>query len=291
MEILCRCGGHYGAALARRAGLLQEIARLRRAGVALPPGLGRQALRRPSAAEDVVNLLRFLDPAEAYYLVDVGANVGAWTRDFLRAFPHTVPVLVEPQAAVQPHLTALAAEIAGAVVHQVGASDHAGVATMHVGGDHTLSSLERYAPAAAAGRDEGHDRQSVRLARLDDLVLDPAFDGQQRVVVVKIDVQGHEVAAVAGMTRLLARAEAVLVELSFVPEYEGMEPSFAPVTAAMLQAGLHPVVFQEAGRVAASYPVERDVLYVRAARLNRIWHDWRPAPPAAEAPAGRTGGA
>ena len=84
--------------LERRAFLLAEIEQIERKGRHVPPMLRRLAKRSPSAAEDWINFLRVIDPAETVQLIDVGANRGEWCQAFLATFPNTSVIAIEPAA-------------------------------------------------------------------------------------------------------------------------------------------------------------------------------------------------
>lgn len=141
---------------------------------------------------------------------------------------------------------------------------------MRVGADDTLASLHDYAaPFAGIRGEDGRERETVTVPalRLDDLPLD-GMEG--RTGVLKVDVQGHEATALAGGPALLARIDVAIVELSFVEEYAGVEPSFGACAGLLAAAGLHPAIFQEYGRHIMPHAVERDVIFVRGHLLERI---------------------
>lgn len=257
------------SALERRAFLLSELDDLSRLGRRVPAGLRSLALRSPSAAEDYINFLRFVDPEESVQLIDIGANCGDWCGAFLSYFPKTSVFAIEPAAATFRQLQARFAGDARVHALQAGASETAGSAVLHIGKDSTLNSLERYAEQFAADRDNvikgGED---VSLVRVDDVVK---MDESAARRVLKIDVQGHELSALKGAVETLQRIDVALCELSFVTEYVGVAPSFPAVTALLAEAGLFPVIFQEYGTTLSNHRLECDVIYVRDTLFPQLY--------------------
>ncbi len=271
-----------GNAVHQRARLLLELRRCAGAGIAVPGWLTRRALRRPTAAEDLVDFLRFLRPDQPLFLVDAGANRGDWAADFLALFPDSAVLAVEPVPATFERLSRRFAGDARVRPVNAALSDRAGPVVMRVGAEDTLASLHDYAAPFAGfrgqggGQDEagedGRTAVTVPALRLDDLLPEglPADWTDGRTGVLKVDVQGHEAAALAGAPALLARIDVAIVELSFVEEYAGVEPSFGACAGLLAAAGLHPAIFQEYGRHIMPHAVERDVIFVRRHLLERI---------------------
>lgn len=146
-------------------------------------------------------------------LIDVGANDGAYGAFLQKQFGAQVVHAFEP---LPQYADALAAR--GFVVHPVALSDRAGEADFHLNAYPAASSL---LPTTDLCRKEYPQtaRSSmcrVRLARLDDELPDPPQDS-----LVKIDAQGHELPIIRGGQRVLVAARAILIEMTFLPLYEG----------------------------------------------------------------------
>jgi FkbM family methyltransferase len=137
--------------------------------------------------------------------LDIGADVGEFTIAMLASSRSVVAF--EPRPAQARDLAAMFAAVGAPVrVEAVALSDQPGVTTMRVvQSDPGRSTID----AANALSDSGEDAvQSieVEVKRLDDLRLDD-------VGLVKIDVEGHELAVLRGAADTLARNRpAVLVE-------------------------------------------------------------------------------
>jgi hypothetical protein len=83
-------------ALADRAELVNEVLRLKSAGRPFPPGILAMILRAPHRYDDFIHMFCFLDPRNTTTLIDVGANIGDFTADFLKFFPKAEVFAFEP---------------------------------------------------------------------------------------------------------------------------------------------------------------------------------------------------
>jgi FkbM family methyltransferase len=128
--------------------------------------------------------------------VDVGGWLGPWTRALSRvaATVHTF----EPQAHLAQRLEQVVP--ANVVVHHAAVGERAGTALLAVDPAPGRAALAHLVAAPA----EGAAVQEVPLVALDDL-------GLTDVAFVKIDVEGHELAALRGAERLLRRDRPTLL--------------------------------------------------------------------------------
>lgn len=259
---------HYGHALEIRGLLLTEYFRLRRRDPSIPGGLTRRIWREPSYMEDFLNLGRFVSPREKILLIDLGGNVGKWASEFVAFFPNTDIVAFEPDPRAHARYAARFQGRPNVTLHQVAVSSEPGQATFHMAENPVYSSLEAYSETQAdRGIEMGKDC-TVALQTLDSFGIDPSGHD---VTVLKIDVQGHEVEALTGAVETLRTVDVLIGELSFASEYEGTEPSFARVCSLLQVAGLHPAIFQTYGRQLGPHAFERDVVFVRRKRLDRLY--------------------
>jgi FkbM family methyltransferase len=152
-------------------------------------------------------------------VVDAGANRGQWASE-LRARGYRGAIAsFEPLAAAYEALVAAAAGDDAWTVHRLALADRDGEAQLHVAAnDGASSSLlamgeehRRAAPEAGYTADE-----VVPVSRLDAVVLPVATR-----LMLKLDVQGGERAALDGAAETLARVHVVECELSLVELYEG----------------------------------------------------------------------
>jgi FkbM family methyltransferase len=139
-------------------------------------------------------------------LLDIGAHIGTFTREFLDIFPDCVPTLIEPNPFCLADLSKLGFEL-----HAVAASNEPGRAELFLTKEwlqSTGSSL--YRENTAFFRDEVVIKHEITKARLDDLFRGRRFD------FVKIDTQGSELDVILGGQALLRQADYILVEVSLV---------------------------------------------------------------------------
>jgi FkbM family methyltransferase len=154
-------------------------------------------------------------------VLDVGANTGQYAKILRKAGYRGSIVSFEP-------LSRAFARLARAASHDrrwrvlrvaLGARDHE--ATIHVSGDSQASSLlpmlPRHRQAGAYFATVGEERIQVR--KLDSIWSDhvPA----RSRTYLKLDTQGFEKQVLRGAARSLDRVQAVQVEMSIVPLYQG----------------------------------------------------------------------
>ena len=260
---------HYCHALQFRFFQLSELSLLRRRGISLGPRFWWAVWSNPSETEDWVNLVRFLPPGDEILLLDIGANVGKFTAEFLSIYKNSRSVCFEPVRSTFEKLAERFVNDQRVELHQCGIADFDGTAEIRLEDDCTLCSLVEYreeAKKAYAIRPESETEQ-IRCRRIDGF----SYGKPNRRLFVKIDVQGAEIEAIRGGIETLSSADAVLLECSFAPEHLGKEPSFALACSLLRGCGLYPIVFQEYGRTLSNYAFERDVLFVNQKLLDNIW--------------------
>lgn len=259
---------HYGHAVEIRGMLLSEYFRLRSREPETPAGLAWSIWQRPSSMEDLLNIARFVSPRDKILLIDIGGNVGNWASEFVSYFPKTEIIAFEPDPRANAKYAKRFKGRPGVQLHQVALSALKGQATFHLAANTVYSSLEAYADTQSdRGITMGSDC-TVALETLDSFEINTAgYDA----TVLKIDVQGHEFEALLGAGTTLEKVDVVIGELSFASEYAGAEPSFAPVCELLHTAGLHPAIFQCYGRQLGPHAFERDVVFVRRNRLDRLY--------------------
>ncbi len=162
--------------------------------------------------EEQALLRRFLGPGMTF--VDAGANKGDFTLLAARLVgPKGRVVAIEPEPRNRHWLErSIALNGYGNVeVVHAALSDEHGETTLHLSelsGHHTLLSDR-------PGRDAGALR--VETSRLDSLL------GSHPIDFLKLDVEGAELLALAGATRILAREEPLVVLVEIHPEL-GVDP-------------------------------------------------------------------
>jgi len=180
-------------------------------------------------------------------VIDGGANLGQWTTVASAVFPQAVFNLIEPQPRCQEHLRATLT----APRFQVHPFALTAPGVRQV----------RLASAGGEGISTGAfvtDRQwsadvdilEAPATTLDELVADRVTEADR--ALLKLDLEGHELAALQGATTLLGRVEAVVIEVSFYDIFNQGRPLFAEVLDRLSHAGF--VLYD----FAALYPRARD---------------------------------
>ena len=173
--------------------------------------------------------------------VDVGANKGSYTYWMRRAVGSSGRVVaVEPQ----PELASYLREACGSLgwsnvdVLEAAASDRAGRATLRIPGSGASpgASLERGAGTGGQAREV-----ECETVRLDD-VLDRSSG---RVALVKVDVEGHELAVFRGAEGILERHRPTLLFECESRHLGGKAP--AGVFAFLAERGYRGFFFSRAG--------------------------------------------
>lgn len=188
----------------------EELIRLRmRRLVAHPPSLDFEP--------ELDRLGEWLSPGD--WAVDVGANVGLYTARMSAAVgPSGRVVALEPVPSTFALLAANTRVMPheNVTLHNAAATDAAGVVGMRV--PRSAAGLEDHYQSHLC--DDGADVRVVGV-RLDDLPL------PHPVALVKVDAEGHELAVLRGMRRLLERDRpALVVEAS---DAEGALAFLAPL--------------------------------------------------------------
>jgi FkbM family methyltransferase len=210
--------------------------------------------------KDVLQALR----AQGYTprtMLDIGAHIGTFTREFLGVFPNCVPTLIEPNPFCLADLSTLGFE-----QHAVAASNEPGFAEMFLTREWLQSTgASLYRENTPFFRDEVVVKRQVEKARLDDLLKGRRFD------FVKIDTQGSELDVILGGTVVLGQADYVLVEVSLV-EYNIGGARAEAVFAKLAELGFHCSEVTDFHRLAGVHNgnlLQMDFLFERRGRSSQ----------------------
>jgi FkbM family methyltransferase len=188
-------------------------------------------------------------------LIDIGANDGAFGAFLQRRFAIETVHAIEP---LSKHGSALRQR--DFIVHSCALSDSDGAAELIISENDAGSSL--LAPSQRC-LDEypqirSVDREMVQVRPLDGLPLDPL----PAPLLIKMDAQGLEPAIIRGGRQTFAKAQAVYVETSFVPLYEG-SGLFGDVHAELSALGFELRGFRAQHEGANGEPLFAHVIYLR----------------------------
>jgi FkbM family methyltransferase len=194
-------------------------------------------------------------------LIDVGANIGQFSLLTRAIHPGAVIHAFEPLSAMADTYDALFAGDRAATLHRVAAGETAGSAEINVSGRPDSSSLlpitaqqEAIFPGTAKASVE-----TIRVERIDDILRDTKLP---QPILVKLDVQGFELAALKGMPELLERAAHVYAEVSFVELYQG-QPLAPEIIAWLAKRGFTVTGVHNLSFMANGATVQADMLFSR----------------------------
>lgn len=165
---------------------------------------------------DLGHVLREILPAGPSVFLDIGANVGYFTRFVAASFPHAVVHAFEPHPLTYQVLRMNAWEFGNQIqTWPLALSDRRGTLAL-------TTSLNNLGDTRGI-RSEARLRTSVVAPSisLDELLPDLRAD------VVKIDVQGAEFAVLQGMKAVIQRSPHIRIVMEFSPgllHADGMEP-------------------------------------------------------------------
>lgn len=266
-DLLAQLLFRVGTACRVRGLLLKELAYLRRRNCA-PQRIGViDILRRPERVEIPLRVARFIPPRSAVHLIDVGANDGQWAYRFLESFPSSTAELWEPLPHLAETLRIRYPDSGRVEIVPAAASDNSGRAQIVAPEHHAMASLHAYSDFITKSPLHGRS-QTIDIAtrRLDDKPRSP----EDRIIVLKVDAQGHELEVLAGAPTTLNLVSLAIVEASVAEMFRGRAPTFASVCCIMSQHGLFPCMFPSAGTMFGNHPVEQDIIFVRQSALRAL---------------------
>jgi FkbM family methyltransferase len=201
-------------------------------------------------------------------VLDVGANEGQYAL-LLRASGYRGRIVsFEPLTEAFSTLAVRAAADPLWDVRRVALGEQEGTLTLHVAAYSASSSLlpmlDRHVEAAPRSSYVGTEECSV--VRLDSVAEEVLGEAQR--ALLKLDVQGYEMAVLRGATATLSRVAAVESELSLVPLYAGQ--ALLPEVAIFLREAGFELIFLERGFVdkRTGYILQMDGLFVSGALGN-----------------------
>jgi len=152
--------------------------------------------------------------------VDGGASDGSWTREFRKVYPDAKMLSVEPRGECQPDLQQTARDLAGVIpaATLIGATE----GTVEFNVSDTQSSMLKNSRGESFGT-----TRSYPITTLDALVQKLSFPWPD---LIKLDLQGAELEALKGATQCLQKAQALMLEVSFIPLQAGSPLLYDMVT-------------------------------------------------------------
>ena len=217
----------------------------------------RQYTRLRSLAAAREQLLEGID-----VVLDVGANAGQYGEGLRELGFRGRLVSLEPVAEAFAELERRAAGDGAWDTVRVAASDFDGELTLNITDDSRSSSVlarnERFSDKAGWAPKES---RAVAARRLDGLVQELLRPDER--AYLKLDVQGYERTVIDGAGAALTRFEAIELELSVTPLYEG-QPSLAEMLPLLAERGFRPVSLEPILLDDDGLLMELDGLFARA---------------------------
>ncbi|HMC97274.1 MAG TPA: FkbM family methyltransferase [Flavobacteriales bacterium] len=200
-------------------------------------------------------------------IIDVGAGHG--TDDLLTTFPKAFTWWLEPLEEFEPALQKLRAKYPGKVViAAAGPADGEIVLNAHADSYGSSVLGESDGPTADG------DARKVKAVRLDTVLRNHNL-GEN--VLLKVDVQGFELAVLDGAEETLPKCDAVILETSFFRLHDSA-PEFYDVLHYMKQRGFVAYdLFDGHNRPLDNALAQRDVLFVKEEGRFRTTHQWATA--------------
>jgi FkbM family methyltransferase len=166
-------------------------------------------------------------------IIDVGANVGDWSRMVSQIFPSAQFFMVDGDPDNDSRLRSSAKDIGHGSEYSIsllGPEEKDGVTFYKLGtGSSVLPELTTF----------GRSQVTLPMHTLDGFMAGRHYESP---VLLKLDVQGFELEVLRGGAETLSRAEVVIMETSLIP-YNENAPLLAEVVAFMAERGFVPFDF------------------------------------------------
>lgn len=157
-------------------------------------------------------------------IIDAGANVGDWSRLARGIFRDAMIHMIEPQSGCAQDLRALAASEDAMRFHNV-AITRPGVRKVSMAGGGPMS--KSTGAWVMEYTDPAPDTQLSDATTLDELFP----PGTPQPILLKLDLEGHEMAALEGAENLLSVVEVVVSEVSLFDVNNSGRPLFSDLLA------------------------------------------------------------
>jgi len=165
-------------------------------------------------------------------VIDGGANVGTWTQMIHPIFASAEFHLIEPQPACAEALQDLVGRMPRLTFHPVAVSEPGITRVRMIGGGEKGGGTGAW--VARPGEVAQGDVECPATT-LDALLASRV--GPADRVLLKLDLEGHEVSALLGGSRLLQVVEVVLTELQFYEINDNGRPVFANIVDFLRERG------------------------------------------------------
>jgi FkbM family methyltransferase len=204
-------------------------------------------------------------------VVDVGANVGQFGHAIRRSYDGEI-VSFEPSSGPFADLKKAAAADPRWRAEQCALGEQAAMLDMQISPLSVLNSFlkpSEFGEATFGDRGKPSSVERVPLQRMDKTLPHSVPDLSKRQLFVKLDTQGFDLQAFAGMSGLLDRVVALQSEISLRPIYAGM-PDWLQSLSVYQAAGFSVVGMFPAACDASGVPFEYDCLMTRSSPITQV---------------------
>ena len=214
---------------------------------------------------DAMTLRRFLERLPIRTVIDVGANDGTTSGQWLATFPqakvHSVEALERYRQQLDRRARASGARM---TVWPFAASDSESEVVFYEHADHPsssslLHSTEKSHELLPFTRNER--AVTVQARRLDTLFAENQVELEPEVLI-KLDVQGAELKVLSGCTGFLDKVKAIIVEVNLTEVYEG-QPSFSQLIGFLEEHDLNFIGVLEQFHAGDDSAVYLDAVFLR----------------------------
>ncbi len=212
------------------------------AGSLFPYVLEKQTKRDTNAQHTKAGLEGLIERTPFDLIIDVGANQGQFAKKMRRMGHKCRIASFEPLSSAFQRLADVAARDNDHIAFPFGLGATNETLDIKISGNSVSTSL---LPLTAMTVDAepmtaSIGSEQVEIRRLDDIMGDVFTEERLDNVLLKLDVQGFEIAVLNGATAAIRHVTHILTECSFVPVYEG-EPLIEDQITWMRERGFRPI--------------------------------------------------
>jgi len=262
-----------------RISLITECLKLKKANRSLPKNYTINIIKDPKRFCDFISFLCFNDNKKTVNLIDIGANVGNFSADFITFFPKCREIfLFEPLKFLNDSINKKIKKINNlkiTIINSALSNKKKRGILFYDKHKTELASLNKYTNeynSSFPEKFEPRDKLFIQLDRLDSFCKNFS---KKNNFIIKIDTQGNELEVIEGGLKTISRASILLLECSFVKQYEKKEHTFTRCVNLLSKVNMHPIVFQppHGSYKLSTYAIERNVIFVKKELLKKVYHE------------------
>lgn len=204
------------------------------------------------------------------YILDVGANLGEWTRMAKEIYPDSVVYMIEPLSEMESNLKKICEEFPGTKYFPNGAGSKIA--------EHPLTTWGDDLAGASCLNSENEYFKSLNKQRMIKIItIDSLIENKQIEIpeLVKLDIQGFELEALKGATMTFGKTEAFILETSLF-EFTKGTPILSEVVIFMADRGYEIYDFPGFLRRPYDYALGQiDVCFAKKNGILRNSNNWK----------------